>query len=449
MDSDNDTIYATATLADAGGICIVRISGPRAGEVLQTVFDRPVCDQPRRLTYGRVKDKGRVLDECMAVYLPGPRTYTREDVAELHLHASPAGVAGVLSLLASMGLRLATPGEFTRRAFLNGRIDLSGAEAVMEFISAQTRAGAQAALSRMQGSLGRKIERWSARLTDLLADIALCVDYPEHDEEEATLAGVCAETQALIAETDELIDAAKGGIIVASGLKVTICGRPNVGKSTLFNAMIGQDRAIVTSDPGTTRDAITERIEAGGVLLILTDTAGIREAEAEAERLGVERALRAQEEADLLLVVVTPECTQEDSALIERTRGRTRLIAVNKCDVFPPDPAALGADAHDAVAVSAKTGQGVDELKRALVERVLGEGFAPPPVTVANHRQKDALVRARAALQAALDAAIAGVPLDLIAVDLTEAAHALGEITGRTVDADVIERVFERFCIGK
>ncbi|NLT16153.1 MAG: tRNA uridine-5-carboxymethylaminomethyl(34) synthesis GTPase MnmE [Clostridiales bacterium] len=449
MDPAIDTIYAPATHADAGGICIVRISGPRAKEVLQTVFSRPVCDRPRVMTYGHVTDGGRVLDECMAVFFSAPLTYTREDVAELHLHASPAGVAGVLSLLASQGLRLADPGEFTRRAFMNGRIDLSRAEAVMEFITAQTRAGAQAALSRMQGSLCQRIEGMGARVTDLLAGIALCVDYPEHDAEEAALEDVRAGTEALIADANALLDTAKGGIILASGLKAAICGRPNVGKSTLFNALLGQERAIVTSEAGTTRDAIAERIEVGGVMMIVTDTAGIREAEAEAERLGVERALRAQEEADLLLVVVTPELAPGDIELMEKTRNRTRLIAVNKCDVFTPDMDALGRDAADAMPVSAKTGQGVEDLKRAAVERVLGEGFAPPPVAIANHRQKDALLRARDALLAARNAAIEGVPPDLIAVDLTEAAHALGEITGRTVDEDVIERVFERFCVGK
>ncbi|MFZ5975051.1 MAG: tRNA uridine-5-carboxymethylaminomethyl(34) synthesis GTPase MnmE [Bacillota bacterium] len=449
MDPANDTIYAPATAADAGGICIVRISGPRAGEALQRVFSRPVCSHPRVLTYGQVKNGGQVLDECMAVFLPAPKTYTCEDVAELHLHASPAGVAAVLSLLSSLGLRMAQPGEFTRRAFMNGRIDLSRAEAVMEFISAQTEAGARAAMQRMRGGLYSLLKEFEEKITDLLASIALCVDYPEHDTEAETLQNVTEGTQALLRQMDALIGTAKSGIIIASGVKVTICGRPNVGKSTLFNALLGTERAIVTPVAGTTRDSISERTEIGGVMFVFTDTAGLREAGDEAERQGVLRARQAVEEADLLLVVVTPELTQADREMIKETRGRTRLIAVNKCDVIAMDIAQLGQDAQEAHMISAKTGAGVVALKRAMTGRVLGKGFALPPVTLANHRQKDALVRARNCLQDACEAAREGLPPDLIAVDLTECAHALGEITGKTVDEAVIGRVFERFCIGK
>ncbi len=448
MDSYAETIFAPASAAGAGGVCVVRISGPRAGQALRAVFSRPeALEKPRTLVYGEVLENGRVLDECLAVYMPAPRTYTREDVAELHLHASPAGVEAVLGLLSRLGLRMAQPGEFTRRAFINGRIDLSRAEAVMELVSARTQRSAQAALLRLRGGLYQKIRAMEDGITGLLADIAACVDYPEHDTEAETSQTVAQGAARLLGEMDALLSTARGGMLLNEGVRVAIIGRPNVGKSTLYNALLGAERAIVTAQAGTTRDVLTERVDIGGVPFEFMDTAGIREAGDEAERQGVLRARRAGEEADLALVVAAPPLEKEDRVLAEGTRERARMVLLNKCDIGRADPAELGLSEADVLRVSALTGEGLDALRERLIKFALGT--APSGVTLANRRQKDALERARQSLMEAHNGAMNGLPPDLVSIDLAECAHALGEITGRTVDEEVLERVFEKFCIGK
>lgn len=432
-----DTIYAPSS-AIGGAIAVLRISGEHAAHVRELLDCDPTV-RPRELCHAILSQNGELIDDCMAVYFPAPRSYTGEDMMELNVHGGMQTVQRALGALASLGFRPAEAGEFTKRAFFNGKMDLSAAEAVMDVIQADAEQSLKAALLQLQGSVKREIEQLESLLLDALSGIDAAIDYPDEAERDATEA-LPKSLAAAVARLETLIGESRRGRVLRDGLRVAILGRPNVGKSSLMNALLGSERAIVTASAGTTRDVIDERLNLNGVPVSLIDTAGIREAENEAERIGVERARAALKSADVVCLVLDASAPLEgeDRALLEETEGDHRLVLLNKCDL-----AQQCAYEGDMIRVSAKTGQGLDALKQALMERAAPERADGTYIT--NERHIRALEQALAALK---DAAEAG-EFDCAATDIHNALHFLGSITGTDVDATVIDRIFERFCVGK
>ncbi len=458
-----DTIAAIATPMAPCAIGILRLSGPGAVAAADRVFSpfrgAPMSERPdRTLVYGTLHDReGAVIDNCLCAVSRAPHSYTGEDTAELQCHGSPAVLALGLEALFAAGARQAGPGEFTRRAFLNGKLDLTRAEAVADLIHAESPAAARQAAGQLGGALERAADGVYDRLADLCAHFHAVLDYPDEDIapfEAEELAGALKEAAG---ELDALAATYERGRLLNEGAPCAIVGRPNAGKSTLFNALLGYDRAIVTDIPGTTRDTVEERANFGGVLLRLIDTAGLREAGDEAERLGVERSRRAVARAELILAVTdgAGEFTREDREALElaASSGRPWIWIASKRDLT--GPTALWATGWEgnapaaAVSLSAKTGEGLKELEQAVSAL-----YPEPPASRAgamltNARQAEAAGRAREAVRRGAAALEAGLSPDAVVADVEEAMSALGELTGRTVSEDVTARIFERFCVGK
>ncbi|MGN0800938.1 MAG: tRNA uridine-5-carboxymethylaminomethyl(34) synthesis GTPase MnmE [Christensenellales bacterium] len=440
----NDLIYALATPV-GGAIAVVRISGPGAEALLRRVFTGRGA--PREMAYGRVvDDAGETLDEAMAAFFPAPRSYTGEDMAELYLHGGQVTVRRVLALLGCHA-RSARPGEFTERAFLAGKMDLAQAEAVMDLINAGAERSAKSALAQLEGRLSARIADVERELLDALSGLEAAIDYPEELEDDVTsaLPEVLAAAER---ELQALAGAGLSGRVLREGARVAIVGRPNAGKSSLLNALAGAERAIVTQFAGTTRDVLEETVSMEGVPVTLYDTAGIRAADDPVERIGVERARLAAERADLLLVCfdAAAPLTEEDLALLRETEGRPRIAVCNKSDLPALWSAeTLAAQGISACTVSAETGEGLAALRHAIAVRVAPEQES---ALVTNARHIEALQLAAASVAEARQNA-GGAELELVATDLREALSALGQITGRTAAADLIERIFSKFCVGK
>lgn len=433
-----DTIYAPSS-AIGGAIAVIRVSGDQARRVCD-LLNRDITRQPRKLTYVKLQQNGELIDECMAVFSPAPGTYTGEDMAELNCHGGMQTIQRALAALGSLGFRPAEAGEFTKRAFLNGKMDLSAAEAVMDVINADAEQSLKAALLQLQGSVRREIEAVESLLLDALSGIDAAIDYPDEAEADTLLALPESLEQAKH-RVETLIAESRRGRVLRDGLRVAIVGRPNVGKSSLMNALLGTDRAIVTAEAGTTRDLIDEKTSFQGVPVRLIDTAGIRQADSEAERIGVDRAREAIQTADVVCVVLDASAPRsaEDEALLRETDGMTRLVLLNKCDLAQND----AASAPEGIRVSANTGEGLDELKTAILRLAAPERGDGAYIT--NERHIRALERA---LESLNDAKCAD-ELDCAATDVKNALHFLGSITGTDVDASVLDRIFERFCVGK
>ena len=430
-----DTIYAPAT-AIGGAIALIRVSGPLCPNIARAMLDRDVTQTPRMLRFVRVMDGEKVLDDGMACFLPGPGTYTGEDMLELSCHGGSRTVARLLERLSAAGARPAEPGEFTKRAFLNGKMDLSEAEAVMDVVSARAEESLKAALEQLHGKLSKRIHGIEELLIDSLSAIDAAVDYPDEVEEDvsATLPESLDRAQR---EIDALIAEGRQGWALREGVYVSLVGRPNVGKSSLLNALLGADRAIVTDLPGTTRDTLDEETSFFGVPVRLVDTAGIRESGDLVEQIGIDRARAALDRADVAVLLLdgTQTLTEEDQRLLALTAGKNRLVLRSKGDLLQTR------DDFGELSVSAKTGEGLDELKR----RIVALSGAREGAAITNERHIKALENAREALLHARTAH----ELTLIATDVRDALHHLGAITGRDVDADLIDRIFSRFCVGK
>lgn len=451
MFQNRDTIAAQATAAGEGGVAIVRVSGADCRRIISRVF-RAKNGKPlenRMLTYGYVMEDGGVADEAMAVLMRAPHSYTREDVAEIHCHGSQALVGKILRLLMAAGARMAEPGEFTYRAFLNGRIDLAQAEGVMRMIRAGSERAMRSAVRQMEGGVSAFVRTAREEITSLLAAMAAAIDFPDEVEETQTAREVTAACKAIAAKLAAACDA-RAGRIEDEGLRVVLCGRPNAGKSSLLNALLGGERAIVTDIPGTTRDTLTEAVQIGGVRVLLTDTAGLRETGDAVERIGVERAKKALAEADVRALVLdsTSPLTEEDRAALFGLAPQ--MIVLSKGDLAQRLTAAdVRAAFGDVpmVTVCATRGEGMEALRDALTAFVPADGAESSALSQARH--VEAAGRARAALCDAVTAIEDGMPLDVAAVDLSAALDALGEITGETMSERVIDEVFAKFCVGK
>lgn len=450
----NDTIAALATPPGQGAIAIVRVSGPEAKKILLGCFAPKTAFPPQgpkghRLYLGALLDgNGEAMDQVMAVYMPGPKSYTAEDVVEIHCHGGRMAPVQALERVLALGARPAQNGEFTRRAFENGRVSLGEAEAVMQMISARGQAAARAAVRQMEGGVSRFVRRAQKEIETMLSEISACTDFPDEVDEEETARDLRGRVQTLLLEMARRNDPAAARRL-AEGASVALAGRPNVGKSSLMNAMLDCERAIVTETAGTTRDVLTERMVLGGVEIQLSDTAGQRETENEIERMGVERARRAQAQADVVLLVLDASCalTEGDRSLIAGMDERY-IVVVNKSDLRAAwTVEELNAPGACVIRVSARTGSGMDALLEAVKERVRADGLSEEQLTIARHIELCGL--AMEALKRVLDSLDGGMPLDLCAAELWEAGEKLGEITGDNVTEQVIDQVFQRFCVGK
>ena len=451
MFSTDDTIVAIATPAGRGGIGVVRISGPSAGVVSSGLLQLATPLKPRYATFARTHG-----DQVVATYFPAPHSYTGEHVVEISAHGSPVVLRQILEQAMSLGARLAEPGEFTLRAFLNGRIDLVQAEAVADLIDAVTPLQARAAFDQLEGTLTERIASIDSSLFDLTAKLEASLDFPDEGYHFVEAGEASSAVRGIEHEIDALLCEVRLGRLIREGARIAIAGKPNVGKSSLFNALLRAGRAIVTPTPGTTRDLVTETADVDGMRIELVDTAGLRTTTDEVEIEGVARARRAWTSADLLLVVLDRSCALDgdDVALLEETAGAPRMIVANKSDLPAQWDRTGIADAAPLAIVSSKTGDGLDAL-RALIRATL-EGANPATArdtaAVTNVRHAALLERARGALRRAGDALEAPdgpVAEEFVLTDLQEARVALEEVTGRRTSEDLLRHIFGRFCIGK
>lgn len=457
---EETTIAAIATAPGEGGIGIVRISGSQAADVADALFHTKKIKsfheaEPYRLYFGHVVRKDQRVDEGLAVYMKAPHSYTGEDVVEIQIHGSTEALRETLELALENGALPASRGEFTKRAFLNGRLDLSQAEAVMDIIEARGSAALSQAESHLSGALSRFVKMSRDELTDLITKLEVTIDYPEEDLEDLTNEQIGEGLDGIEKSLSSLLKRSEEGRIIKDGLRTAIVGRPNAGKSSLLNALLQEDRAIVTDIPGTTRDTIEESIKIGGVPLVLMDTAGLRETDNKVEKIGIERAKKSMEQADLVLAVIdgSHSLEKEDRELLSSLKGRKSMVILNKYDlpqeVDEEEIKALAGDAP-VVSLSARYGSGMEELEEAL--RRLTETQdrdAGRRLFLTNLRHVDLVKKALEAVHRAQQSLQDGMPADCITVDLVEAWNRMGEITGETVDNELINKIFERFCVGK
>jgi tRNA modification GTPase len=451
--ASDDTIVAVATPPGRGAIGVVRLSGPRAHQILEQVVVAGTRAAARvaRLSRVRVVDAagGETHDDAVALRFDAPHSYTGEDVVEISAHGNPLILDGIVRAAMRAGARLAEPGEFTLRAFLNGKVDLPRAEAVADLIAAATPAQARAAADQLHGTLTARIAAIDSALFDLLARLEASLDFPDEGYHFVEAGAVADALGDIVGRIDMLLADAARGRLLREGATLVIGGRPNVGKSSLFNALVGTDRAIVTSVPGTTRDLVAERVDIEGVAVTLVDTAGARATADPVEREGVSRGARARGASDLVLVVIdrSEPLTHDDQQLLDETRARPRIVVTNKSDCEE-----RCGDLHlsePVVAVSAQTGSGLPELREAIVRTLTAAEPLRDTPAITNVRHVALLEDTRAALDRARSAASASAPEEFIAADVQQARERLDEIVGRRTSEDVLRHIFERFCIGK
>ena len=456
----DDTIAAIATAPGEGGIGIIRISGDRALSVAESIFKSVTGKlieeyNTRTLIYGTVVDGEKIIDEALVAYMKGPKSYTGEDVIEINCHGGFISVKKILELILSKDVRLADAGEFTKRAFLNGRIDLSQAEAIIDVIKAKTDKAHEVAQSQLEGSLSKKIRELRFKVTEVLAHLEVSIDFAEEDVEEITYKTLRENAEELKNEIKKLYDTAESGKILRDGLKTVIIGKPNVGKSSLLNSILGENRAIVTDIAGTTRDVIEEFVNIKGIPLKIVDTAGIRETEDIVERIGVEKSKESYSTADLVIMVLDSSrpLSQEDREILETLEDKKTIVLLNKTDLpqqIELDELSKYVDCSSIIKISALQHEGIEELQDKIEAMVYkGSVKNSSSLMITNSRHKDALLKAYESINDAIVAIDQNMPYDFIEVDFKNIWDYLGYINGDTVKEDLLDTIFANFCIGK
>ena len=453
----NDTISAISTAYGEGGIGIVRMSGSRSYEILSDIFDNIDKVENRKLTYGHIRDPrdGRTVDEVLVAYMKAPHTYTGEDVVEINCHGSMVALRKILDITLKEGASLAEKGEFTKRAFLNGKIDLSQAEAVIDLIKASSSSGYDVALSQLDGSFGKNISEIRQKLVDILVDITVNIDYPDEDIEEIVYENLRENIFKIKEDIDYLISTSDTGRILKDGIKIAIIGKPNVGKSSLMNRLLRENRAIVTDIPGTTRDVIQENMMIRNIPVILIDTAGIRETDDKIEKIGIEKSKETFNDADLILFLLNSgdAITDEDYNIMNRVTNKNVLVLLNKSDMdrkIETDRIKEILGDKTFLDTSMETGQGVEELKD-IIEKMVYKGNLKQDnsLIVTNARHLNLLRDASAFLEDSLKSIESNQPLEFIEIDVKNTYDDLGAILGEEVGDDILNEVFSRFCLGK
>lgn len=457
-----DTICAIATAVGEGGIGIIRISGSLAINIVDKMFIgsrvKSLHDvKSHTAVHGKIVEieNQMTIDEVLVLVMRGPRSYTREDVVEIHCHGGPVPLRKILSLTLQYGARIAEPGEFTKRAFLNGRLDLSQAEAVMDIIRAKTEASLRMAVSQLDGRLSEDIQAMRKKLFALIVHLEAVIDFPEEDIEDIAVSEVQETVKLIIDKINKLLATANTGRILQDGLQTVIIGKPNVGKSSLLNALLREKRAIVTDIPGTTRDVIEAYVNIGGIPLKIADTAGIRDTNDIVEKIGVEKARELLDKADLILFLLdaSQKLNDDDINILQAVRGKKVFLLLNKTDLSPvlrAEDLANYVQSEKIIPISVQTGFGLDTLQDEIVNFVYsGNAVFSESGFIHNLRHIESLKIAINHLNDALDAAGEGIPVDCITIDLRSAWEHLGKIVGETVNDDIINEIFARFCIGK
>ncbi|WP_290459826.1 tRNA uridine-5-carboxymethylaminomethyl(34) synthesis GTPase MnmE [Romboutsia ilealis] len=456
----DDTIAAIATAPGEGGIGIVRISGEKSLEVAQSIFKsksgKMIKDyNTRTLIYGKIVDGEKVIDEVLVAYMKGPNSYTAEDVIEINCHGGFISVKKILELILSKGVRIADAGEFTKRAFLNGRIDLSQAEAIIDVIKSKTDMAHEVAQNQLEGSLAKKIKDLRMNVTEVLAHLEVSIDFAEEDVEEITYQTLEEKAHELRNEIKKLYDTAESGKILRDGLKTVIVGKPNVGKSSLLNSILGENRAIVTDIAGTTRDVIEEFVNIKGIPLKIVDTAGIRETEDIVEKIGVEKSRESFSTADLVIMVLdaSRKLSEEDMEILESIKNKKTIVLLNKVDLeaqIELEKIKEFVSSDDIIEISALKNQGIEKLQDKIESMVYqGSVKNSSNLMITNSRHKDALFKAYESINDAISAIEQRMPYDFIEVDFKNIWDYLGYINGDTVREDLLDTIFANFCIGK
>jgi tRNA modification GTPase len=446
---------ATAVVPQQGSVGIVRVSGLQAMPIAQTLFFAPGRQvwESHRILYGYIRhpQTQQLVDEALLLIMKAPRSYTREDVVEFHCHGGIMAVQQVLQLCLENGARLAQPGEFTLRAFLNGRLDLTQAESIADLVGARSPQAAQTALAGLQGKLAHPIRQLRASCLDILAEIEARIDF-EEDLPPLDHRVIISEIERISKDVSRILATADKGELLRTGLKVAIVGRPNVGKSSLLNAWSRSDRAIVTELPGTTRDVVESQLVVGGIPVQVLDTAGIRETQDQVEKIGVERSRRAASAADLVLLTIDAQTgwTPADQEIYEQVQHRPLILVINKIDLASPEGVQYPKSINHVVKTAAAQNQGIEGLEAAILEQVQAGKVQAADLDLAiNQRQAAALVKAKTSLEQVEATIFQELPLDFWTIDLRGAIQALGEITGEEVTESVLDRIFSKFCIGK
>lgn len=455
-----DTITAVSTSLGEGGISIIRVSGDKALKIVNSIFKakngKTLYDMKTyTMRYGFIIDKetNEEIDEVIVSYMKGPRSFTAEDTVEINCHGGVVATNRVLRETIKAGARLANKGEFTKRAFLNGRIDLSQAEAVIDIIKAKTDLSMKSAIDQSNGLISKEIKLIREELIELIAHIEATVDYPEDDLEEMTSSKVKYNLNDILIKIDKLLSTAEEGKVLREGLNVVIVGKPNVGKSSLLNALLHENRAIVTDVPGTTRDVIEEYINISGIPVKIVDTAGIREADNVVEKIGVEKSKEKIEEADLIILVldVSRELDDEDREIINAIKNKKYIVMLNKNDlnvkINSEDLKLIKSNC--VINASVKTGYGLNDISDYIKKSFFNGEIKTDDIYVTNNRHKEVLIRSKESLNSALDVLNNVEAIDLASIDIRNAWTYLGEITGETVEEDIIDKIFSEFCLGK
>lgn len=448
----DDTIAGIATAYGNGGISIIRISGNDSIPLIKKIFSNKSEFESHRVYYGYIQDNGTKLDEVLVTIMLAPKTYTVEDVVEINCHGGTKAVQKVLQLVLRNGARLAEPGEFTKRAFLNGRIDLTQAEAVADIINSKTEKAHEQAMNMLDGKLSSLVKQYRDEILLMIANIEASIDYPEHEEETMNYKEVDTKTTIMIDKIKQLLKTYDRGKLIKDGIKTVILGRPNVGKSSLLNALLQEDKAIVTDIAGTTRDALTEYINIHDIVLQMIDTAGIRETSDVIEKIGVQKSKTYAKEAELIFYVVdgSTKLQQEDYEIMELIKDKTVITIVNKNDLQSNvEMDVLQQFSNNIVNLSAMNNTGFDELYDILQQIFFEGNITSSDIYITSVRHKNCLENSISSLNKVRDGLEISMPEDLLVIDLLDCYNYLGEIVGETLDDDIIDKIFSEFCLGK